>query len=456
MASEHARTTGPVMKGEELFTDLYELTMLQAYFNEGMEDVAVFDLFVRRLPAERNFLLAAGLEQVLAYLQNLHFSAQSLAHLESLSLFSKPFLDYLQRFKFTGTVRAIAEGTVVFPMEPLIEVEAPLPQAQLIETYVLNQITLQTVIASGGARTLLAAGGKTLVDFGSRRAHGTDAGLKATRALYITGFASTSNVLAGLEFGIPVAGTMAHSYIQAHDSETEAFRQFVKSFPETVLLVDTYDTETGVRRAAEVAKAQHDGRIRAVRLDSGDLATLAHRARAILDEAGLQDVAIFASGSLDAREIARILATGAPVDAFGVGTSAVVSTDAPTLDTVYKLVSYAGKPRVKLSAEKATLPGRKQVWRKLDNGRLAGDTIALAGEGLEGRPLLDDVMVEGERTQAGNRSLGEIREHARQALDELPEPVRTLEPVASEYPVHLSSRLEDERRRVVAELSGSN
>jgi nicotinate phosphoribosyltransferase len=440
------------MKGEELFTDLYELTMLQAYFIEGMEQDAVFDLFIRVLPPGRNFLVACGLEQVLEYLEHLRFAPDSLAYLESLELFSGPFLQYLEDFRFTGNVRAVPEGTIVFPMEPIIEVEAPMPQAQLIETFVLNQITFQTMIASKGARTVLQAGGKTLVDFGSRRAHALDAGLKAARALYVAGYASTSNVLAGRLYGIPVAGTMAHSYVQAHDSEIEAFERFVESFPETVLLVDTYDTETGVHRAATVAGSQEGRRVRAVRLDSGDLATLARGARRILDQAGLQDVSIFASGGLDEEEIDRLLAGGAPIDAFGVGTSAVASTDAPSLDSVYKLVSYAGRPTLKLSPAKATLPGKKQVWRETTAALMRRDTIALTGEQLQGQPLLVEVMAVGNRTAAGRRTLEEVRDYASRQLDTLPRELRTLAPPERPYPVARSSGLEAERRRLTVEF----
>lgn len=440
------------MKGEALFTDLYELTMLHAYFNEGMEQPAVFDLFVRRLPSGRNFLVAGGLEQVLEFLENLHFSAESLQYLDSLRTFSAGFLESLQRIRFTGNVRAVPEGTIVFPQEPLIEVEAPLPQAQLIETYLLNQVTFQTVIASAAARTVISARGRTLVDFGSRRAHGTDAGLKAARALYLAGYASTSNVLAGRKFGIPVAGTMAHSYIQAHESEPEAFREFVQSFPETTLLVDTYDTLQGVRRAAEVARAQKGKRISAIRLDSGDLDALSRGARQILDEAGLQEVRIFASGGLNTDEIARLVAGNAPIDAFGVGTSAVVSPDAPVVDSVYKLVSYAGEPRLKLSTDKATLPGRKQVWRRQSRGRMAGDVLSLLHEQADGQPLLVEVMTEGYRTTAGLETLAAIRDRVRSQLELLPPEMRSLEGSDKPYKVSLSAGLQTEWSRLAAEF----
>jgi nicotinate phosphoribosyltransferase len=416
--------------------------MLQAYFNEGMHEEAVFDLFIRGLPPERNFLVAAGLQQVLEYLEELNFSAESLVYLETLKLFSGDFLEYLSDFHFTGKVRAIPEGTVVFADEPLLEVAAPMPQAQLIETYVLNQITFQTLIASKGARAVLAARGKTLVDFGSRRAHGSDAALKAARALYLAGYDSTSNVLAGERYGIPVAGTMAHSYIQAHDTEAEAFTEFVRSFPETALLVDTYDTVEGVQRAIETARSMGTPHIRALRLDSGDLVALSKATRQMLDAAGFRDVGIFASGGLDEREMDRLLASGAPIDAFGVGTSAVVSSDAPALDSVYKLVSYAGRPRAKLSTGKVTLPGRKQVFRRSRNGRFEEDKIALARERLEGEPLLIDVMRDGRRTSEGVGTLSEARGRAKSQLACLPTEIGGLERPSTPYPVMRSRALE--------------
>jgi nicotinate phosphoribosyltransferase len=440
--STRLRAGGLRTNEAELFTDLYELTMLQAYFNEGMEEEAVFDLFIRGLPPQRNFLVAAGLEQVLRYLEDMSFSAESLDYLETLNLFTGDFLEYLSGFHFTGQVRAIPEGTVIFADEPLLEVGAPMPEAQLIETYLLNQITFQTLIASKGARAVLAARGKTLVDFGSRRAHGSDAALTAARGLYLAGYDSTSNVLAGERYGIPVAGTMAHSYIQAHDTEAEAFHEFVRSFPETVLLVDTYDTVEGVRRAIEAAQAMGEPHIRAVRLDSGDLLELSTTARQMLDAAGFGGIGIFASGGLDELEINRLLAAGAPIDAFGVGTSAVVSSDAPALDSVYKLVSYAGRPRIKLSTGKVTVPGRKQVFRRSRNGRFEGDEIALANERLEGQPLLVDVMREGRRTAEGLEALSKSRERAKSQLACLPPEIGNLEPSLTPYLVKRSRALE--------------
>lgn len=444
-------------RGDALFTDLYELTMMQAYLNEGMDEDAVFELFVRRLPPQRNFLVACGLEQVLGFLENLHFSPEAIEYLASLGLFTPQFLESLANFRFTGRVRAVPEGTIVFANEPIVEIEAPMPQAQVVETYVLNQVTFQTIIASKGARALHAARGRTLVDFGSRRAHGTDAAMKAARALYIAGFTSTSNVLAGKTYGIPVAGTMAHSYVQAHDTEEDAFRAFLHTFPTTVLLVDTYDTEAGVRRAARVAQEVDGSRVRAVRLDSGDLAALSKSARRILDEGGLPDVGIFASGGLDEYEIDRLLSAGAPIDAFGVGTSAVVSNDAPALDAAYKLVSYAGQPRIKLSPDKQTLPGRKQVFRRVQNETMVEDTLGLDGERVEGEPLLEEVMRDGERTAAGRRTLADARQRAREELARLPEALRALSPAAAAhgaYPVRLSEGLEQAFRAVRDRIAG--
>jgi nicotinate phosphoribosyltransferase len=441
------------MEEQALFTDLYELTMLQAYCDEGMAEEAVFDLYVRSLPRTRNFLVAGGLEQALEYLEELQFSPQSLDFLDSLKLFSSSFLDQLARFRFSGQVRAVPEGTVLFPGEPLLEVTAPIPEAQLVETYLLNQVTFQTVIASKGARAVLTAQGRTLVDFGSRRAHGSDAGLKAARALYISGYDSTSNVLAGRLYGIPVAGTMAHSYIEAHDSELEAFRAFLRSYPETILLVDTYDTEAGVLKAADVARNMAGAHVRAVRLDSGDLSELAKRARRILDEAGLHDVGVFASGGLDEYEIRRLLSSGAPINGFGVGTAAVVSNDAPDLDSAYKLVSYAGRPRLKLSTDKVTLPGKKQVFRRYRDGRMAGDLIALAEEQHEGEPLLEEVMRGGRRTEAGTKTITAVRERARRQLETLPPSLRVLDQAPEPYPTGLSEGLERESREVRAALA---
>jgi nicotinate phosphoribosyltransferase len=376
-----------------MLTDLYELTMLESYFREGMNQTAVFDLFVRRFPANRDYLVAAGLEHVLDYLEGLSFSAEAIEYLRSLDRFSAKFLNHLGELRFSGDVYAVPEGTVVFPNEPIVVIIAPLPEAQLAETFVMNQIHLATMAASKASRVVQAARGRSVVDFGLRRMHGADAGLKEPRAFYIAGVDSTSSVLAGHVYGIPVAGTMAHSYIQAFDDEKEAFQRFLQSYPQATLLVDTYDTLQGVRKVIELAHEMgSEFRADGVRLDSGDLEMLAKETRKLFDEAGLHHLKIFASSSLDEYEIETLLAAGAPIDGFGVGTHMSVSSDAPSLDTAYKLAEYAGKPRLKLSTNKITLPGRKQVFRQSDH-----DVIALSDESLSGERLLSKVMEGGRR-----------------------------------------------------------
>ncbi len=387
-----------------LLTDLYQLTMLQAYWRDGQTDEAVFDLFVRRLPEHRDFLLACGLDDVLRYLESFRFSPAALAYLDSLDCFAGEFLEFLAKLRFEGDVHAVPEGTTIFADEPIIEVVAPLPQAQLVETFLLNQVSFQTMVASKAARVVAAAEGRPVVEFGLRRLHGTDAGMKAARAAYIAGVGATSNVLAGMVYGIPVAGTMAHSYIATHDSELDAFRAFATQYPDSILLVDTYDTIEGVRNVIRLAKdADTDFRVRAVRLDSGDLATLAAATRELLDDAGLDHVEIFASGNLDEYRIAELVRGGAPIDGFGVGTRMGVSADHPSLDTAYKLVEYAGRSRMKFSTDKSNLPGRKQVYRTESH-----DVIALHDESVDGRPLLEKVMAGGKRLPPGTRTLEQI------------------------------------------------
>lgn len=435
-----------------LFTDLYELTMLQSYHDQGMEKEAVFSLFVRKLPPERNFFLAAGLEDALDYLENLRFDAEDIAYLHSLNLFSPGFLDWLASFRFEGDVYAVREGTPVFANEPILEIVAPIGQAQLVETAIMNQVHLQTVLASKAARVVAAAQGRTVVDFGARRIHGYDAAIKGARAFYIAGAASTSNVAAGRVYGIPVAGTMAHSYIEAFDREQDAFAAFMQSFPETVLLVDTYDTIEGVKKVIALAREMGEAfRVRAVRLDSGNLAALAKETRRLLDEAGLKRVGIFASGSLDEYEIERLLGNGAPIDGFGVGTSMGVSKDVPALDIAYKLVAYGGQGRLKLSPGKETYPGRKQIWRKEVNGVAQQDVLALADENLEGRPLLEQVMCGGKRTRPAP-ALEDIRAHAQQELGRLPGELRRITPARHPYLVTLSDALSAYTEQVIDEL----
>jgi len=427
-----------------LLTDLYQLTMLQGYLKQNMTEVAVFEFFVRKLPANRNFLIAAGLEQVLVYLEELRFTDDELAWLAASGRFDRQLVEYLANFRFTGTVYAVPEGTLVFPDEPLIRVVAPLPQAQLVETRLINLLNFETIIASKAARMVLAAPGKLLVDFGLRRAHGAEAGLLAARAAYLAGFAGSATVQAELAFGIPSYGTVAHSFIQAHDSEREAFLNFARLNPEnSVLLIDTYDTEAAARLVVELAPtlAREGISIRAVRLDSGDLGALVKSTRATFDAAGLQNIQIFASGGLDEYAIRDLLAEDAPIDGFGIGTALTTSSDAPNLDCAYKLQEYAGVARRKRSAGKATWPGRKQVFRRIDAaGRMAGDVITLADDSLEGEPLLQCVMRDGRRT-APAESLDAVRARVREQMMMLPDPLRRLDS-GPRYTVEIAAALE--------------
>lgn len=427
-----------------LLTDLYQLTMLQGYHDAGMEETAVFEFFVRRLRPGRSFLLAAGLEQSLEFLEQLHFTSEELEWLASTQRFSKDFLASLETLHFTGDVHAMPEGTVFFPNEPILRVTAPITEAQLVETRLINLLHLETLIASKAARSVLMAPDRLLVDFGLRRAHGAEAGLLAAHASYIAGFAGTSNVLAGRLFGIPLYGTMAHSFIQAHDNEALAFEHFAQAQPDNVvLLIDTWDTEAAARKVVALApKLTRAGiRIKGVRIDSGDLTEHARRVRAILDAGGLEHVIIFASGDLDEYALRDMLAAGAPVDGFGVGTHMDTSSDLPYLDCAYKLQEYAGRARRKRSEGKATWPGRKQVYRHHDaNGRMAGDVVTLESDPQPGEPLLIPVMRGGHRV-APAPSLAEVRRHAADNLARLPEPLRRLE--AFDYRVEIAPALHD-------------
>jgi nicotinate phosphoribosyltransferase len=435
-----------------LLTDLYQINMMQAYLDHGDIDTAVFELFVRTLPPRRGFLLAAGLEQALDFLENLRFSAADIDWLKSTGRFNKNLLDYLGDFRFTGEVHAMAEGAVFFASEPILRVTAPLPQAQLIESRLINILHFQSLIAAKAARCVLAAPGKLLVDFGMRRAHGAEAALFAARASYLAGFAGTATVLAGEAFAIPLFGTMAHSFIEAQDDETAAFEIFARARPDNVvLLLDTYDTEAAARKVVALApRLKASGiAVRGVRLDSGDLAGLAKRVRAILDAGGLQEVTIFASGGLDEDALLDLARAQAPVDGFGIGTSLTTSSDLPAIDFVYKLQEYAGTARRKRSEKKATWPGRKQVWRRYDGqGRMAGDRITLEGtassaatktQAAGDEPLLACVMRNGRRLRA-SPSLDEIRARAKHDLDCLPEPLQRLESHAN-YAVEIGADL---------------
>jgi nicotinate phosphoribosyltransferase len=421
-----------------LLTDLYELTMVQAYFELGMTDTAVFELFARKLPPQRNFLVAAGLEQALDFVEGLRFGEEELEWIERSRLFRPSFAGELARLRFTGDIHALAEGTVFFPNEPLLRVTAPMPQAQLLETRVLNLLHFQTVVASKAARSRLAAPAKGLIDFGLRRAHGAEAGLLAARASYLAGFDGTSTVLAAPMFGIPVFGTMAHSFVQAHESEGEAFKHFASVFPDNaVLLIDTYDTVQGARNAVRAAQTF---RMKGVRLDSGDLGALAKEVRQLLDAAGMQAAIIFASGNLDEYRVAELVAAGAPIDSFGIGTSLVTSADHPYLDAVYKLQEYAGRPRRKRSTGKATWPGRKQVYRHYaPDGTFVHDIVTVEGDAQTGEPLLHPVMERGRRLPAPR--LEAVRQHALEQLARLPAPLRSLEPAAVPYPVDIAPAL---------------
>lgn len=404
-------------------TDLYQFTMLQSYLDHGMEDTAVFEFFVRGLPPKRNYLLAAGLDQLVNFLEQTRFSHDELEYLENCGFFRSNLIDYLEKFRFSGHLDAMPEGSVFFANEPIVRITAPLPEAQLIETRLINLLQLPTLVATKAARCRLAADDKLLVDFGLRRAHGAEAGMLAARACYLAGFNGTSNVLAGQQYGIPIYGTMAHSFIQAHDSETEAFRHFAQSQPENlVLLIDTYDTCRGALRVAELAEQlKAEGKsVKAVRIDSGDLGQEAVRVRELLDRSGYSDIGIFASSSVDEYELERLQLQKAPIGGYGVGTSLTTSEDAPYLNCAYKLQEYAGIARRKRSCGKATWPGCKQVYRHLiDNGLLNYDLLCLATETPKsGQPLLQPVMRNGKRLIAPE-SLNTIRNRVKQQLSML-------------------------------------
>jgi len=436
-----------------LLTDLYQLTMLQGYFDQGMEETAVFEFFVRKLPPQRNFLIAGGLEQALGFLENVRFTAQELEWLSSHGAFRAAFVNYLEQLRFTGAVHAMAEGTVFFANEPILRVTAPIMQAQLVESRLINLLHFQTLIAAKAARSVLMAPAKLLVDFGLRRAHGAEAGLLAARASYLAGFAGSATVLAAPLYGIPIFGTMAHSFVQAHDDESAAFEHFARSLPENViLLIDTYDTEAAAEKVVRLApKLARDGiKIKGVRLDSGDLADHAFKVRRILDDGGLREATIFASGSVDEYVLARLQERNAPIDGYGIGTHMDTSADAPYLDCAYKLVEYAGSARRKRSEGKVLWPGRKQVFRSYDSdGRMAGDVLTLEGDPLDGEALIQPVMRGGRRI-APPVALNESRAHALLELNRLPETLKRLEH-GSEYPVRVAEAIQQLARAVDAE-----
>jgi nicotinate phosphoribosyltransferase len=435
-----------------LLTDLYQLTMLQGYFDQGMEETAVFEFFVRKLPAQRNFLLAAGLEQALAFLVKLRFTAEEMEWIARHGAFRPEFVRYLENFRFTGDVHAMAEGTAFFPNEPILRVTAPLPEAQLVESRLINLLHFQTLIASKAARSVLVAPDKLLVDFGFRRAHGAEAGLLAARASYLAGFAGSATVAAAPLFGVPVYGTMAHSFIQAHDDESLAFEHFAHALPQSVvLLIDTYDTEAAAEKVVRLApRLERDGiKIKGVRLDSGDLADHAFKVRRILNEGGLRDATIFASGSVDEYVLEQLAEKKAPIDGFGIGTHMDTSADAPYLDCAYKLVEYGGKARRKRSEGKVLWPGRKQVFRSYgDDDRMLSDELGLEGEKRKGEELIRLVM-KGGQLISPPVPLKELRERTLNELNRLPDRLRGLKR-AGEYPVVVSEAILDLARRVDA------
>ncbi|MBI5114552.1 MAG: nicotinate phosphoribosyltransferase [Rhodovulum sp.] len=426
-----------------LLTDLYQLNMMQAYLRTGLTATASFEMFVRRLPPGRSFMMAAGLEQAVAWLEGLRFSPAELAYLERSGRFDRAMLDHLAGLRFTGDVDAMPEGTVFFPDEPLLRITAPLPLAQLLESRLINLVQFQSLIATKAARVMLAAPGKALVDFGFRRAHGAEAGLMAARASYIAGFAGTATVLAEMLWGIPCYGTMAHSYVQAHEDEIVAFESFARARPDNLtLLIDTYDPVAAARKVVALApKLARDGiTVQAVRIDSGDLVALSRQVRQVLDDGGCRDVRIFVSGGLDEVSIDAIVKAGAPIAGFGVGTALTTSQDQPVLDIVYKLQEYDGVARRKRSADKQTWPGRKQVWRRhAADGALAGDVVSLDSDRQDGTPLLAPVMRAGQRVQPAP-SLAEIRARAAAELAALPPALRDVT-VAGAYPVTIAPAL---------------
>jgi nicotinate phosphoribosyltransferase len=435
-----------------LQADLYELTMAAAYFEERFAGNGTFELFVRSLPSQRSYLVAAGLEQALHFLENLRFEEDDIKFLRGQQIFrgiSAEFFDYLRQFRFTGEVWAVPEGTPVFGEEPLLRVTAPIIEGQIVETFLLSEITFQTMIASKAARIVEAAGGRRVVEFGSRRAHGPEAGVLAARAAFIGGCAGTSNVEAGRRFGVPISGTLAHSFIMAHKNEEEAFRKFQRLFPEhSTLLVDTYDTLAALEKIIS-------NRLRpaSIRLDSGDLLKLSVEARKRLDRAGLRNTKIFASGDLDEYAIADLLSRGARIDAFGVGTALSTSKDAPALGGVYKLVDVESRGqisrRAKFSQDKLTYPGRKQVFRLCDDqGNFRRDVIGSAEETFaEGQPLLKRVMEHGQRLGKVPWEVNSIQQYAREQIGKIPATCRRIQKPEA-YPVTISERLRNSLREV--------
>ena len=442
-------------RSREIMTDLYELAMAASYFEQNMFAPATFSLMVRQYPPKRSYLVSAGLDPLLDYLESFHFRPDDLEYLEQTSLFPDKFLQFLETLRFTGEVRAVPEGRIAFCDEPLVEITAPVMQAQLVETFVINSINLSTLVATKASRCYYAAGKRGLVDFSLRRTHGMDAGLMVARSSYIGGFIGTSNVQAGKIYDLPIYGTMAHSYVESFAREIESFRAFAKSFPDsTTLLIDTYDTLAGARKAVTVAREMRQAglTLRAVRLDSGDMVQLSREVREILDESGFSEVKIFASGGFDEFKIQKILTAGASIDAFGVGTKMGVSADAPYLDMAYKMVVYNGRPVMKLSSGKVSLAGPKQVFRQRDEqGLFKGDLIGLLDEEVTGsESLLETVMEDGKKLHPPE-PLPKIRDRFRKEFTLLPEIYKDLEGNPN-YPVIITPRLQALQEQVRREI----
>jgi nicotinate phosphoribosyltransferase len=438
-----------------LVTDLYELTMAQSFFKEGHNATATFSLFTRKYPSQRGYFISCGLEEVLRYLEDFRFTDRAIDRLRQSGIFSDDFLEYLKGVRFTGTVRAIPEGRLFFRDEPVLEVTAPILEAQIVETFIINQINLQCLIAGKAARCVYAARGRSVVDFSLRRTQGIDAGMAVARAGYIAGISATSNVLAGSTYGIPLSGTMAHSYISSYDQEIEAFRAFVRSFPErSILLIETYDAIRGAHKAVQVARemAARGQRLRGVRIDSGDLLKLGREVRRILDDAGFQDVQMVGSGGLDEFDLDALSRQDAPYNTYGVGTRMGVSADAPWTDMAYKLVDYDRRPVMKLSAGKVSLPGAKQVYRFSQGGKMQHDVIALQDEVLAGgQPLLETVMTGG-HPAIPSVPLREVRERFMDEFSRLDDRYKSIRD-PDIYTVNVSPGLLFLKERLVRELA---
>lgn len=444
----------PVVKEGDLslLVDLYELAMAQAYWSEGMEDNAVFSLFFRQLPDNRNFVLACGQQNVVGIIESLTFTDEHIERLESLDRFQPEFLDWLRDFRFSGSVHAVPEGTPLFPQEPLLEIVGPIAEVQLLESLVMNYVHLESVLASKAVRLAFAAEGRPVVDFGMRRTHGLDAAHRGVRAYRLAGLSGTSNILAGLDFNMPVYGTMAHSFVQACPDEMDAFRVYAALYPGTTLLVDTYDTRSAVSSIISWLREEPEVSVGGIRLDSGDLAAEAVDCRKMLDEAGLTDIRIMASGGLDEYRIADLVSSGAPIDGFGVGTAIGVANDDPALELAFKLTEYANLPRMKNSPGKQSFPGPKQVYRRLGaDGRIAEDVLSGRDEVFDGTPLLRPVMKEGRIIEGAIAPLDDQVRAASKAVDSLPERFRSLEPIDG-VPVVISDFLRALQRDTLEKL----